>query len=459
MNNNDTVLIHGGKLVGQGVDGCVHNPPVYSCNFNKYMNNKYVSKLQFYSIYYLNELNASNLIKYKYYNNYKNHFSIILHKCKLNFDQINQMSLYDKHTCSFFSDFKINNKYKSDTLFTISIYKYVVGFPLKEFFDFNKTTLFFKNDTFQYLQIAISNFFYLQISIHMINYNINLVHNDLHYYNIIVDTDNNNLPIIIDFGRSFVVNLDDHNNYYKFLSYFDKFSFKPERTWDSFEIRFIYYILKYNLFSSFYNHKDYNNIPNFLKNKKYIDNFIDIIVTYDFNYYKNISNNKFDFNKIIIMYKKFLRDFLYKFSDTKLFPSINDVIFYIYSNFVLYSIDSYSIIFNFLDFYLSNYYHLSKIDVLHNIFIKYLFVNINPIINFKFMYKTHFNFFKYIYKFFKSDKFIKNQTYLYFEQNMFQYFHNNNVNTYYFIENDIFKSIYDSKTNFVQFFDSFSFYY
>ena len=464
MNINHNILIRGGKLVGEGVDGCVHTPPLFSCKIDRYMNNKYVSKLQFHNIYSLNELNASNLIKLKYKNYYINHFSIILKQCTKNLDEITDMSLFDKQTCTFFQNFEkyhnYNYNYKSNTLFSISIYKYIVGYPLKQFFDFNQTILLYENNTFQYFKQSISNFFYLQKSIYML-YNINLVHNGLHYNNIVINTYNNNLPVIIDFGRSFKIDFNDENSYHNFFSYFNKFNFKPERTWDSFDVRFIYYILKHKSFLLFYYNKSYNKTPNFL-NKKYIDVFIDIIIINDFKYYKYISNNKFDFHKIIIMYKKFLQDFLYKFSDINSFPLIDDVVRNIYSNYIIYNIDSYSVIFNFLDFFLSNYHNLSKINniyILNNIFIKYLFVNINPIIGYKFLYKNHFGFFKYIYKFFKSDEFYKNQNYLYFKKTMFQYFKNNNLNTHYFIENDIFKSIYDYKIDFVSFFHSSSFYY
>jgi hypothetical protein len=455
MNINHNILIRGGKLVGEGVDGCVHTPPLFSCNINKYMNNKYVSKLQFHNIYSINELNASNIIKFKYKNYYSNHFSIILKQCTKNLDEITDMSLFDKETCTFFQNFEKydNYNYKSDILFSISIYKYIVGYPLKHFFNFDKIILLYENNTFEYFKQSISIFFYLQKSIYMLNY-INIVHNDLHYNNIVINTNNNYLPIIIDFGRCLQIDLKNENSYHKFYSYFNKFNFKPERTWDSFDIRFIYYILKHKLFSS-------NKTYNFL-NKNYIDDFINIIIVYDFRYYKYISNNKFDFHKIIIMYKKFLQDFLYKFSDKNSFPLIDDVIRNIYSNHIIYNIDSYSVIFNFLDFLLSNYHNLSKINniyILTNIFIKYLFVNINPIIGYKFLYKNHFDFFKYIYKFFKSDKFYKNQNYLYFKKTMFQYFKNININIHYFVQHDILTSIYDNKIDFISFFDSFSFYY
>tara|TARA_Y100000768_G_C23982823_1_gene686904 strand:+ start:1472 stop:2857 length:1386 start_codon:yes stop_codon:yes gene_type:complete len=457
MDINHTILIRGGKLVGEGVDGCVHTPPLFSCKINRYMNNKYVSKLQFHNIYSFNELNASNLIKSKYKKSYTNHFSIILKQCTKNLDEITDMSLFDKETCTFFQNFQKYNhhKYKSDSLFSISIYKYILGYPLKVFFDFNKIILLYQNDTFQYFKQSIINFFYLQKSIFMM-YNINLVHNDLHYNNIIINTNNNNLPVIIDFGRSFKIDFNDENSYHNFFSYFNKFNFKPERTWDSFDVRFIYYILKHKSFLPFYYNKSYNKTPNFL-NIKYIDDFIHIVITYDFNYYKSISNNQFDFNKIIIMYKKFLQDFLYKFSDINSFPFIDDVVHNIYSNYILYNVDSYSVIFNFLDFFLSNYNNLSKIYNIHifnNIFIKYLFVNINPIYSQKFLYKNHLNFFKYVYYLFNSDQFNKKQNYLYFQQTMFNYFKKSNVDIHFFIQNDILKSLYDFKSLFLSIFKS-----
>lgn len=458
MNINHSMLIRGGKLVGEGVDGCVHGPPLFSCNLDKYMNKKHVSKLQFHNIYSNNEQRASSLIKYYYEEySYNKHFSIILKKCIKNLNEINNLSLFDKENCTFFQDFEKQNDYnnKSDLLFSIAIYKYIPGYTLKEFFNYNKTILLYENNTFLYFKQTIINFFYLQKSIYKI-YKINLVHNDLHYNNIMINTNNHNLPIIIDFGRSFNINFKDETSYHNFFSYFNKFRFKPERTHDSFSVRFIHYILKYKSFLQLYYYTSYNNTPNFL-NKTYIDKFIATIIAYDFEYYQYISNNKFDFHKIRIMYTQFLQDFLYKFSNINSFPLIDDVVHHIYSNDILYNIDSYSVIFNFLDYLLTNYNNISTIHdikIFNDIFIKYLFVNINPIYTKKFLYKNHFNFFKYIYNFFNSEKFNKKQSYIYFKETMINYFKKYNVDIYFFIENDILKSLYDSKTDFIHVFNS-----
>tara|TARA_B100000683_G_scaffold273288_1_gene318565 strand:+ start:316 stop:1689 length:1374 start_codon:yes stop_codon:yes gene_type:complete len=457
MNNNNKLLINGGKLVGQGVDGCVHNPPIYSCNIKKYMNNKYVSKLQFYNKFYKNEVTASQLIKDKYTNSHKHYFSIILHKCQLTFEQINTMYLFDNQICSFFSEFKINPYNNDQTLFAFTIYRYVNGFSIRQLFDFDKSIILFQNDSLLYLKQIITNFFYLQKSIFMLH-KIQIIHNDLHYYNIMIDTHNNNLPIIIDFGRSFVANLD---NYDYFVSYVNKWSFKPERTLDSFDVRFISYILKYKPFYKLHQEQKYYELYNFLTTEL-IDEFIDIIIKYDFEHYQQISNYKFNFDKIVIMYKKFLQNYLYKFADKKTFPFIHDVVFYIYSNSIIYNIDSHYIIFIFLDFSLSNYYKLSKINNINifiDFFINYLFVNINPDINYKFLYNKHLYFFKYIYKLFKSYQFSQNPTYINFYNTIILYFKNNNINIYYFLANDIFKYIYNSRTYFIDFFGSSSFYY
>jgi len=484
MSIGHNMLISGGKLIGEGSDGCVHDPALFSCNIENNMKNKYVSKLQFDDIYVDNECNASILIKKNYANknSYINRFSVILEKCTKNFDEIHTRIVFHQETCSFFKQFEKYNHddYKYNMKFAITIYEYIPGYTLNQFFDFKRNISLYKdksnkdetsnenelknkqivlsNNIFLYFKQVILKFFYLQKSIYML-FKINIIHNDLHGSNIMINTDKNKIPIIIDFGRSFIIDLKHEKSYHDFFSYFNKFKYTPERTRDSFDSRFIGYIcLKHKLFLPSY---DNNSHKNFL-NKNNIDIFITDIITNDFASYQNMSKTTYDFSKIVIMYKKFLQEFLYKFFDTNTFPLIHDVIRDIYSNYSLYNIDSYSIIYSFLDYLLTNYDNLSinrDIKIVNDILIKYLFVNINPIYTKTILHNNHLIFFKYICDVFNSKKFNnkefnETQRYEYFNITMSKYFVKYHVDSCVFLENDILKSLYDNRTIFLNVFNS-----
>lgn len=243
-----------------------------------------------------------------------------------------------------------------------------------------------------------------------------------------------------------------------FFSYFNKFTYKPERIHESFDSRFIVYILKHKSFLPFC---DDNPCKNFL-NKNNIDLFIEDIITNDFATYQKMSKTNYDFSKIKIMYIKFLQEFCYKFYDTNTFPLIHDVIRHIYSNYSLYNIDSYSIIYFFLDYLLTNYDNLSinhHIKIINDILIKYLFVNINPIYTKKILHKNHLTFFKYIYRVFDSENFNSKEIDEkkrrdYFYTAMSKYFDKHKIDSCVFIENDILQSLYDSRRIFLPVFYS-----
>lgn len=455
MNNN--ILLYGGDLIGQGADGCIHKPPIFSCNIKKYMNKKYISKLQFYNLYSKNEINASRIINSRYtYKQYKNYFSVLVKNCVLNFIELNDIFSYDNNkNCFFYNQFYENyDDYDTDQLFSVSVYKYVSGYSLKDFFDIDKTIVLYQNDIYNYFKQSIKIFFYLQKSLFILNKKLNYVHNDLHYNNVIINTNNNNLPVIIDFGRSFQCVKNNLELYDKFVQQISRYSFKPERAWDSFDVRFICYIFKDKSLQKYYQ-KNYKNTENFLNNK-IIDDFIDIIVLYDFQYYKYISNFKYDLVYIQNMYQQFLKKFFYKFSDKDQFPYINDVVYYIYNNTVLSSIDTYTSVFSFIDFFLSNYHNFSKQKSIYSFvqfFIKYLFVNINPNFNTKFVHIEHYKFFKHVYNFFKDYENSNSVEYDLFYRNILIYFQDLNIDSNFFLYNDIFKHMYDNRNIIISIFD------
>ena len=163
--------------------------------------------------------------------------------------------LYDK---KFNKHFEINKYY----LFSI---KFIENTSLKKFFvKINNHTDFFNNFFIIYL--------HLLNSIYLLNKH-NIIHNDLHYENIIIDNKNNK-PIIIDFGLSYNLNKMFNQNNIINLKYLKRFymDFREDSYNHNLEKRFISYII--------YNKTANHNInvqSNFEKNnltKQDIDYFI-----------------------------------------------------------------------------------------------------------------------------------------------------------------------------------------
>tara|TARA_Y100000741_G_C18236053_1_gene551756 strand:- start:262 stop:1692 length:1431 start_codon:yes stop_codon:yes gene_type:complete len=176
------------KFLGEGAYGCTLTPGI-NCEgkINKYSYK--VNKIQEINFNSNNELQISNSIKK--INNYKNRFVPINKACIVKFNQIpnNIISKCDnlsEHDAS--QDYFINKEYY---MFYMRLIK---GKTLKNFLlDSNSTHIFFNN--FFY------SLYYLLNSIQILKQN-KILHNDLHYYNIICEN-STKTPLLIDFGLSF----------------------------------------------------------------------------------------------------------------------------------------------------------------------------------------------------------------------------------------------------------------
>lgn len=150
----------------------------------------------------------------------------------------------------------------------------------------------------------------------------NIIHNDLHYENIIIDNKNDK-PIIIDFGLSYNLNKMFNQNNVINLKYLKRFymDFREDSYNHNLEKRFISYIT--------YNKTPHHNIKlqsNFEKNnltKQDIDYFIfDILQSIKINEEMAI----FFIDKEIDYYKSALEKFYYKYLHKETYKYYTDIV-------------------------------------------------------------------------------------------------------------------------------------
>ena len=319
--NNDT----NDNFIGQGSYGCTYFPGI-DCSYKK-NKKKYLTKIQEINFYSNNEIIISKMIKKipKYSINFcpvLKHCLVSfeklidsqleLNKCETLFDELSIINneeykhlIYDKE---FINKFNKNNKYY---LFSI---KFIDSASLKKFFiKINNHIDLFNNFFIIYL--------YLLNSIYLLNKH-NIIHNDLHYENIIIKN-NNNKPIIIDFGLSYRTDKMFYKNNVINLKYLKQFfmDFREDAYNQNLEKRFICFIT----YNKTQNHNINLNTSSQLNNltKQDIDYFIyDAINTFKINEEISI----FFTNKELNYYKTSLEKFYYKYLDKKKFKYYCDII-------------------------------------------------------------------------------------------------------------------------------------
>tara|TARA_B100000902_G_scaffold399987_1_gene474285 strand:+ start:1671 stop:3089 length:1419 start_codon:yes stop_codon:yes gene_type:complete len=206
---NNEKLYEGGKkkkqeLLGEGSYGCAIMPGL-NCigNYNRSNNN--VNKIQEINYYSKNEIEISEYIKK--INNFKNRFVPINKFCIVKFDIFEKNKEIINKCENLFEDYSImNNSEFMNKDYYMFYMKYVKSLSLKKYLYNN-----FNNNKILYNKYFYS-LYYLLNSIYILN-KYNIVHNDLHYDNIIYDL-NKNIPLIIDFGLSY-----NHKNLLKNKNY------------------------------------------------------------------------------------------------------------------------------------------------------------------------------------------------------------------------------------------------
>lgn len=204
----------GGKLLAQGLYGCVFNPPLYCSNGTKATDNK-VSKLMRMNNAISEFATAKKIIhKIPDINEYSKYFILPDTKCASRTDQTNtnvKKCLDDMETMLGKPPVEL---LRSPVLLGMN----VGGIDLKKFIDtYNQTRIPITfGNTVQFIK-----FFRDLIKCTEVLQDKFIIHNDLHSKNVMVGMDG--VPRIIDFGRTFHVGseldiVDTINNYYRLFN-------------------------------------------------------------------------------------------------------------------------------------------------------------------------------------------------------------------------------------------------
>ena len=187
MEGGKKIIKH--KFLGQGSYGCTITPGL-DC---KGKTNKYaykVNKIQEVNFNSKNEIEISNALKK--IKGYKKRFVPVLKSCIVKFNQIESSKdiISNCESENLFSSNPQDNGFIKNEYYMFYM-RYIQGEGLKKYLLSSKTSdLFF--DKFFYC------LYYLLNTIYLLNQN-KIVHNDLHYNNIMCET-STNIPLLIDFG-------------------------------------------------------------------------------------------------------------------------------------------------------------------------------------------------------------------------------------------------------------------
>tara|TARA_B110000967_G_C18817335_1_gene526823 strand:+ start:247 stop:1404 length:1158 start_codon:yes stop_codon:yes gene_type:complete len=177
----------GGKMLASGGYGCVFSPAI-NCDGSALISNKYVSKVQVYNKYAIREIKIGKKITEII--GYLTHFVPIIKHCRVELGEIEDK---DHGRCEIF-------KKRSSNKFTTMKMPFINGTDFIDFMIKHKDNDYIVNK-------LISSYNHLLSSINKLIQN-NILHFDLKGTNILFDYDSK-LPLIIDFGLSSVIDLDN----------------------------------------------------------------------------------------------------------------------------------------------------------------------------------------------------------------------------------------------------------
>lgn len=305
------------KFIGEGSYGCAYYPGI-NCIAKK-NKKKQITKLQEINFYSKNEIVIGKLVKK--ISNYKKFYAPIIKFCLISFDKLEKSELNLNQCELLFDEYyyykDIDDKnYKNlvDNKYFLTYITYIKNKSLKSFlFDIDNIKSFFVN--------SVNCHYHILNGILLLNNN-KIIHNDLHYKNVLYDLKKKN-PIIIDFGLSYLTNKMykiNNNIDYRYLKKF-YMDYRVDSYNHNIEKRFITFIT--------YNKSDYINLnveSNFEKNiltTNIIKNFVE-------DCYNSIANNDeilFFFNKVELdNYKKSLYNFYNKFSNKNKYLYFTDIV-------------------------------------------------------------------------------------------------------------------------------------
>ena len=357
------------KLLGQGSYGCVYYPGI-SCS-GKMNTKKTVTKLQEISFYSVNEINTGKYIK-KHIPKYSLMYAPIVKHCVVSFQTIHksELNIFDCKTL-FPDDTNSNSSYYENDYHYSDYKDYINSASIpkdyKDYKDYVNTNSdnfksklhtkyylmymnYIVNKTFKkhfegyklfnvYVVDIIKATLYIIKSLELL-VSANIIHNDLHVNNILVNLKNSK-PIIIDFGLSMFY--DKCFKYQKktidfeYLKYL-LFDFREDQYHIILEKRFISFITnnKSNQYSA-------TIVTNFVKNEL-TQSIIDLFIV---DAYESISKQYvIPFSKVELAdYYKYLKQFYYQFLNKHKYPNYSVIISYLLKFLFKYT-DLYSIVFD-----------------------------------------------------------------------------------------------------------------
>lgn len=180
----------GGKMLASGGYGCVFSPAI-NCDGSILESKKYVSKVQVYNKYAIREIKIGK--KISKISGYLNHFVPVIKHCEVKLGKIEDK---EKDRCDIF-------KKKSSKKFTTMKMPFINGLDFIDFMISHKDSKFIINN-------LISSYNHLLVSLIKMTQK-NILHFDLKGTNILFDNDTK-LPLIIDFGLSNFIELENLTN-------------------------------------------------------------------------------------------------------------------------------------------------------------------------------------------------------------------------------------------------------
>ena len=355
------------KFLGEGSYGCVWKPGI-TCSGNSLKDKELVTKITEKNFYSTNELQIGNSLKS--IKGYNKRFGGVKKYCIVEFNKLINSKINLNNCHKLLEHIEYENEAIEKLLaskFYLFHIKYKKGETLYEHFNKNNEII---NNNKLYSAKYIHSLYFLLNSIQLL-INKKIVHNDLHYNNIIYNTDKN-IPIIIDFGLSFDKRkfyISDNKFKYSYIhNILMKYSIDINRNYIyNIEKRLITYLI-YNRTSKF-NNKVNDDLQKNELTKENIEFFIeDSYNTMEHNY-KDIILTELELEE----YKKSLYNYLMRFENKEKYPYYSTILSELLP--LAYKfIDIHSISINYIDFYIKNITELknSKYLFIYNLIVNLL---------------------------------------------------------------------------------------
>lgn len=253
------------KYLSQGAYGCVFHPG-FDCQ-GKIQSNKYITKLEVKKKSVIKEFDISEYIR-KYIKNFNTMFAPILYYCPILVSKINKRSVEECDLIQTKDKLLYSTKIRFVGKKTLEPYLFSLLEEKKDVSFFNKQLF----ETHIYLLNSIEKLIQNKI-----------VHFDIKEDNIMYDN-KQYLPIIIDFGLSFRIDLLKSD-----LAYQNAFIvFAPTCTWWCLEISIISFVVckEYYRYNDFFSNKKRKISSSWMKDNIDINHLLDIVD----DYYDNNNN-------------------------------------------------------------------------------------------------------------------------------------------------------------------------